>query len=153
MHCDRHPKVETNLRCGKCERPICPKCAVQTPVGARCPDCAKRTRLPVFQVAALDYAKAVGTGLGLAAGTGVVWGIAIPYMLGFGYLLALPAGYIIGELIGRAVRRKHSTGLQIISGGSVVVSYAIALGISQHVSLFGLIALAVGIIIAAGRFR
>ncbi len=37
--CYRHPQVETGLRCNRCNRPICPRCARQTPVGYRCPDC------------------------------------------------------------------------------------------------------------------
>lgn len=41
LHCYRHPKRETLLRCGRCERPICEKCAVIGPAGQRCPECAK----------------------------------------------------------------------------------------------------------------
>lgn len=41
MFCYRHPKVETVLRCGRCERPICTKCAILGPAGPRCPECAK----------------------------------------------------------------------------------------------------------------
>lgn len=40
-HCYRHPKVETNLSCGRCGNPICTKCAVIGPAGPRCPDCSK----------------------------------------------------------------------------------------------------------------
>lgn len=38
-HCYRHPEVETGLRCNRCGKPICPKCAQRSPVGFRCPDC------------------------------------------------------------------------------------------------------------------
>ena len=41
-HCYKHPKVPTNLSCGRCERPICTKCAVIGPNGVRCRDCAKQ---------------------------------------------------------------------------------------------------------------
>lgn len=37
--CYRHPEVETSLRCNRCDRPICPKCAQRGPVGFRCPEC------------------------------------------------------------------------------------------------------------------
>lgn len=37
--CYRHPDVETGLRCNRCNRPMCPKCAQRTPIGFRCPDC------------------------------------------------------------------------------------------------------------------
>lgn len=39
LHCYRHPEIETGLRCNRCEKPICAKCAKRTPVGFRCPDC------------------------------------------------------------------------------------------------------------------
>ncbi len=37
--CTRHPQVETGLRCGRCQTPICPRCMIYTAVGLRCPDC------------------------------------------------------------------------------------------------------------------
>lgn len=39
LFCYQHPKVETSLRCNRCNRPICPKCAQRTPVGFRCSEC------------------------------------------------------------------------------------------------------------------
>jgi len=39
LHCANHPTVETTLRCNRCEKPICPRCAVLTPTGYRCKDC------------------------------------------------------------------------------------------------------------------
>jgi hypothetical protein len=40
-YCFKHPKVATNLSCGRCERPICTKCAVIGANGVRCRECAK----------------------------------------------------------------------------------------------------------------
>src|SRR5206468_631058 len=44
--CYRHPKRETGVSCSNCGNPICPDCMTATPVGMRCPDCARR-RTPV----------------------------------------------------------------------------------------------------------
>src|SRR5918994_4085193 len=44
--CYRHPGRETGVRCSNCGRPICPDCMTSTPVGMRCPECA-RQRTPV----------------------------------------------------------------------------------------------------------
>ena len=41
--CYRHPNRETGVRCSNCERPICPDCMTSTPVGMRCPECARQT--------------------------------------------------------------------------------------------------------------
>ena len=43
-YCARHPSVETMLRCGRCDTPICPRCMVHSGVGIRCPDCAANPR-------------------------------------------------------------------------------------------------------------
>ena len=40
--CYRHPNRETGVSCSACGRPICPDCMTPTPVGMRCPECAKQ---------------------------------------------------------------------------------------------------------------
>jgi membrane associated rhomboid family serine protease len=40
--CYRHPNRETGVSCSNCGRPICPECMTSTPVGMRCPECAKQ---------------------------------------------------------------------------------------------------------------
>jgi membrane associated rhomboid family serine protease len=51
--CYRHPNRETGVRCSNCERPICPDCMTSTPVGMRCPECARqRTRVRTMRSAA-----------------------------------------------------------------------------------------------------
>src|SRR5918911_1552464 len=44
--CYRHPNRATGVSCSSCGRPICPDCMTPTPVGMRCPECA-RERTPV----------------------------------------------------------------------------------------------------------
>ena len=41
MRCAYHPGTETELTCGRCDKPICPRCLVHTEVGIRCPDCCE----------------------------------------------------------------------------------------------------------------
>jgi membrane associated rhomboid family serine protease len=40
--CYRHPNRETGVACSNCSRPICPDCMTPTPVGMRCPECARQ---------------------------------------------------------------------------------------------------------------
>ena len=153
MYCARHPKVETNLRCGKCGDYICPKCSVQTPVGARCPTCARVTRLPVFQVSKKGYVKAAGLGFAAAIAFGIVWGLLVPHLFGYGYLLVLAGAYGISQLISRITNRKRSKGLQVIAGACTIISYGVAVVTGLYVSLFSLLALAFGVILAVSQFR
>ena len=164
MRCATHPDVETNLRCGKCGKPICPKCMVQTPVGARCPDCARLYKLPTYRVPIQHYLRAIGTGLGMAIVCGVVWGVVgrlLPFNLNL--LLAPGVGYAIGEVVGLSVNRKRGTILAAVGGVAVVVCYLVSLlfGILFHwgfyFGLFGigldLLALGLGIFVAVTRLR
>lgn len=41
--CHRHPKVMTQLSCGRCDRPICDRCVVLGPAGPRCRECARQS--------------------------------------------------------------------------------------------------------------
>ena len=161
MKCATHPEIETNLKCGKCGKPICPKCMVQTPVGARCPDCARLYKLPTYRVSAKHYLRAVGTALGMAIVCGVVWGLIgsfVPFIF-LNLLLAAGAGYAIGEVVSLSVNRKRGTGLATIAGIAVAISYLVSLllpwglpfGLSFH--FLDLLALALGIYVAVGRLR
>ena len=164
MQCATHPDVETNLRCGKCGTPICPKCLVQTAVGARCPDCAKLYKLPTFHITTKYYLRAIGTALGMAIVCGLIWGVIIS-LLRIGYLnflLAPAVGYGIGEVISLAVNRKRGTGLAVVAGIAVAVSYSVSLFspwgaalvlFSLRFLVIDLLALALGIFVAVTRLR
>jgi len=164
MKCAFHPDVETNLRCGKCGKPICPKCLVQTLVGARCPDCAKLYKLPTYQVSATYFLRAIGTGAGMAIVGGVIWGVvrgSVPFFY-LNFLLAPAVGYAIGEVISLSVNRKRGAILAIIAGVAVALSYMVSIlspwGFSINlVSIMHLIldivALGLGIFVAVNRLR
>ncbi len=152
MRCATHPEVETGLRCGRCGRLICPKCLVQTPVGARCADCAKLKRLPTYAISPRQYLIASGAGLGVAIITGFAWAF-IPLGGYFSLLIALGVGYVIGEVISRSVNRKRGRGLQAIGGASMVISYVIYYLFVPWFSFFTIIGLALGILIAITRLR
>jgi membrane associated rhomboid family serine protease len=40
--CYRHSNRETGVSCSNCGNPICPDCMTATPVGMRCPECARQ---------------------------------------------------------------------------------------------------------------
>ena len=101
-YCDTHPNVETGLACGRCERFICPRCMIQTPVGSRCGDCAQVRKSPVFDVTAKQYVIASAAAVGLGGVLGVAWAVLLNEIGGIFFLpglLAAAVGYLVGEAV------------------------------------------------------
>jgi hypothetical protein len=88
--CSFHPGVETGVRCTECGRYICPKDMVDTPVGYKCPICAKpaASQYRVVKPGQLLRAILAGGAVGIAGGLvlavvrllgifgGLLWGVA-----------------------------------------------------------------------------
>lgn len=162
-YCAQHPTVETELRCGRCEKPICPRCLVYTPGGTRCPDCARLRRPVMYELAPLDYAKAVGAALVVAAALGFAGAIllrpggGVPF---FGLMLALLAGAGAGaamaEAMTRVTRGKRGRAMQLVAAGGLVGAWLLRLALAGALSfmlgdLLGGIALAASIAAAWQR--
>lgn len=115
IYCANHPTVETNLRCNRCEKPICTKCAVLTPTGYRCQDCV-RNQQKIFDTAMwYDYVLAIAIGFILS-----YIGSRIVSYIGFFTIFVAPiAGMIIAEAIRAAIRRRRSNKLFVLSGIAV----------------------------------
>jgi len=108
--CYRHPGRETGVSCSNCGKPICPDCMTATPVGMRCPDCA-RQRTPVhtlrsihadptvtYVLIAVNVLMFVGSSAsGSAYNDLVLWGPAVD--LGHDYWRLLTAGFLHANLI------------------------------------------------------
>jgi hypothetical protein len=124
LMCANHPGRETTLRCNRCNKPICSKCAVQTPVGYRCRECV-RGQQAVFETAhSVDYPIAAGvSAIGVAVATGLLT------FLGFwGFILAPVVGGGIAEIVRWGVRRRRSRRLPAaaaIGGAMGLVPYLI----------------------------
>src|SRR3990170_407576 len=117
-YCQRHPSVESALRCGRCETLICPRCLVFTPAGTRCPDCAKLRRPVMYELGVSHYLRAAAVAIGLGAVMGVVGAFLVPVGVG-GFLfltLAIFGGSALGgavaEALTRATRGKRGVPMQ-----------------------------------------
>jgi len=167
MQCATHPSVETELACGKCGKPICPRCLVHTPVGARCRQCANVRRLPTYNISAQIMARAgVAAGLGGAV-LGGLWAVLFPFGLGFyfGLFLGLGLGYALGELVSVAANRKAGLPLQVLAAGGVIVAYlvrdAVLASTLRNVALddllrhdsLGYVVVILAIVVAVNRVR
>jgi hypothetical protein len=118
LYCANHPDTPTSLRCNRCDKPICTKCAVLTPTGYRCNECV-RSQQKVFDTAVwYDYIFAIGIALVLS-----YIGSRLATRIGFFTILLAPfAGYIIAEAIRAAVRKRRSKQLFIAAAAAAAIA-------------------------------
>jgi hypothetical protein len=143
IYCSFHPDVETRLRCSKCGTPICPRCAVQTPVGFRCPDCVRVQQAVFYTATPLDYAIAAVVGLVASTVAGFIMGQVGIFL---SLILGGVAGGAIAEVIRWIIRRRRGRWMWL------VVSLCIALGgfLSLFLSPANLITLVIYVTLAVG---
>lgn len=123
--CARHKKVKVRLRCGRCEKPICPKCTIMAPTGARCRDCASNRHSHMYQLSPLHYLMSFGAAIVM----GAIGAVLLDALGGFSLwiLLYAPA---LGPLLGRAVvtitRGKRGPKVATVVSVGLVVGTAVA---------------------------
>lgn len=156
-YCYRHEDTETALSCGHCNRPICVKCVVQHPVGIRCPECGRPTKIPQWDITPSYYARAIGAAAAISIAGVVVLVFLRTLPLGIlGYYAALAAlvgiGYLIGQGISRVVSGKRGRELQWVAGVAMGITAFVALPIIGF-NFFALITVAAAVYIAVNQLR
>jgi hypothetical protein len=125
LRCYRHPDRETYVRCGRCDQPICSRCAMQGPVGFRCRQCGRPARDPLTSMRPSQLA----IGLAISLGGGFVVGLVSSSIGFFGLILAWFAGGLIADAILRFVGIKRGPIMAGTLIGGIVAGAAIAFGI------------------------
>jgi hypothetical protein len=120
LYCYRHPKSETYVRCGRCDQPICPKCAVQGPVGFRCRQCGlvKNATLSSFTPQQLAL------GLGVSLGGGAILGYLGGQVGFYSIFIAFFAGAFIAEAFVRFVGLKRGPIARTMLYGGLIAGFA-----------------------------
>lgn len=131
LFCYRHPERETWVRCGRCDRPICPKCAMQGPVGFRCRDCGK----PAFD----PLTSFTPTQLVLGALVALVGGTIAAFLAGrigfFAIVVSFFGGQIIAEAVTRVTGYKRGPVMLGVLFGGIIVGTLIAFGLDYAVMM------------------
>jgi len=117
LFCTNHPTVPTSLRCNRCEKPICPKCAVLTPTGYRCKECV-RGQQKTFETAVNSDYIVIFVVVAIMAFLGSL----LAYRLGFFTIFLAPLyGGIIAEAARAATRKRRSKNLFIVAAVAAVL--------------------------------
>jgi hypothetical protein len=127
QRCSYHPDVTTGLRCTRCGKPICPRCMVPSPVGYRCPDCARSPKSVLYQASAGALVIATALGLLVATGVGLLWGAYPEWQ----FYLCLLLGFGVAETMAWSVGYKRGRELQVAAMacvflGLIAARFAIA---------------------------
>ncbi len=120
--CSYHPNVMTGLRCSRCGKPICPQCAVRTPVGFRCPDCAGVRGLPTYRTPANSLLKAGAAGLAVAVGVAILWRFIPEWQ----FYLCLALGFGTVETIARFSGNKRGADLQLLAMAIITIGLVLS---------------------------
>ena len=161
MQCTFHQDSETLLRCSKCEVPICDLCAVQTPVGARCPECANVQKIPTYNLPTTQLTKAIVVAIAVALALGVFFGL-FQYLVSFrmvwiyGPATFVGSGWAVGEAISRVTNRKRVPALQGLAVGGYALALIVYIVVAPEFPFNGfytLVGLVVGGTLALNPFR
>ena len=117
LYCYRHPDRETWVRCGRCDQPICTRCAMQGPVGLRCRTCGKPSRDALASL----KPNQIAIGLAVAGGLGAVVGYFGAQFGFFMLVLGFFAGTIIAEALDRTIGIKRGPRILAIAIAGIAI--------------------------------
>jgi hypothetical protein len=129
--CYRHPNTETGLRCNRCDRPICSRCAIHTETGYRCPECI-RDQQKIFDTARWhDFPVALSVSIALS----FLGSLLVPFVGLFTIFLSPLAGMAISEVVRYVIHRRRNRSLFKLIGVSVFIG-GIITSIPMLLSIF-----------------
>ncbi|GAC1433171.1 MAG: hypothetical protein NVSMB65_06950 [Chloroflexota bacterium] len=166
LTCANHPGVETGVSCGKCGKPLCPKCMIFTPVGVRCKQCAQLRPPPQYDLSGAVRARVLAAAMAIVVAGGGLLGWL--HLVSFGIFASMAIGFGAGEVLSRVSARKRGRLMDVIAGATVVLTLVVADSVMlllRHASpgaallgalallstIYGVLGLILGVVVAVGR--
>lgn len=156
LYCANHPETETLLRCNKCNKPICLKCAVQTPVGYRCRECVREQQDVYYNASNTDNLVAFGVAFVVVAiATPIIgyFGAFLSRMWFIGLIIAFTAGGAAGtalaQIVRRAVNRRRSRAMRWYALAGILLGLLVgSFGLFLFTGIFPILLLPVLVFVA-----
>jgi len=117
LYCANHPQTETMLRCNRCEKPICSKCAVLTDTGYRCKECVRGQQKAFETAEIVDYPIAFV----VAAVVSFIGSLIAPRLSFFVIILGPIAGTIVAEAVRFSIRKRRANNLFITAAAGALI--------------------------------
>jgi hypothetical protein len=141
LHCANHPDVETYLRCNKCNKPICLKCAELTEVGYRCKECIREQQNVFYNAMESDNLIAFAVAAGI---TLVAWPIVVLLLGLVGSLfwilswilaavLGSGAGASLAQIIRKSVGRRRGRYIRHFTLAGIVIGLVLSLFLTNFI--------------------
>ncbi len=130
LYCANHPNVETLLRCNRCEKPICLKCATLTDVGYRCQECIRGVQASYFNAEPMDNLIGFGVALLVTAFASPIAGFIfrfVPFFIGviLAFMIGSGAGGVLAQIIRSAVGKRRGRHLRHFALAGIVLGVLI----------------------------
>lgn len=145
LYCANHPDTETLLRCNRCEKPICLKCAVLTDVGYRCKECIRGVQSSYFNAIPTDNLIGFGVALVVAAIASPIAGFILAFVpFFFGIIIAFAigsgAGGALAQIIRASVGRRRGRYLRHFTLAGIILGVLIGgfIGLLFGIPVFSL---------------
>ena len=132
LFCYRHPQTETVLRCGRCDNPICTKCAVFGPVGARCRECGRLAHDPLTSFTPRQLVLGIMVSLLAGAAAGFISG----YIGYFSIIVGYFAGRFVADAVTRVIGYKRGPVMLAILFSGILIGAALGAGV-QFLGFYG----------------
>ena len=132
LYCENHPNVETLLRCNRCNKPICMKCAVQTDVGYRCNECIRAVQDKYYTAEGKDNWIALGVSFLVTLVATPILGFFLGFFgLFFGSIIAFliggSAGTALSQIIRRAIGGRRGRNLRWFALVGIILGILVAI--------------------------
>jgi hypothetical protein len=119
--CRCRRREPTNLRCSRCETPICPYCSVSTVTGFICRSCAAPTNVVMLQLNPGRVILALLACFSVSAVAGWLFGAIIGRFGFFALWGGLLLGGLTGEITLRVSGRKRGPIMEAVAGGGTAL--------------------------------
>lgn len=160
LYCANHPETETLLRCNRCEKPICLKCAVLTDVGYRCKECIRGVQASYFNAIPADNFIGFGVAMLVSAIGSPIAGFILAFVPFFfaiiiAFAIGSAAGGALAQIIRTSVGRRRGRYLRHFTLAGIIIGVLIGgvIGAFFGIPVFSLATLAFTILASATAYQ